>query len=100
MYVFYILVVLIGRYINQKIKISQGIQPTKNDFSSETIITKKESQPKTSRAINVDVQEYEAEEEYENEELTRPLLSKTNIEELPEVGFSKRCLNDNIYTNR
>ena len=35
MYVFYIFVVLFGRFINQKIKVARGISITKNDFSSE-----------------------------------------------------------------
>jgi hypothetical protein len=38
-------------------------------------------------AINTD-DEYKAEEEYENENLTKPLLTKSHVEELPEVGFS------------
>ena len=87
LYVIYIIVVLLGRFINQKIKIRRGIVTTKNDFSSETIIEKK-SVPRTS--VNVEAADYEAEEEYENEELTRPLLSKTHVEELPEVGFSRK----------
>lgn len=82
---------LTGRFINQRIKIKRGITVTKNDFSSETIIRRKESMPQTPINIQGDTEnENEAEEEYENEELTRPLLSRTHIEELPEIGFSTK----------
>lgn len=80
-----------GRFINQRIKLKRGIVTSKNDFSSETIITRKDSMPQTSVNIQADLEnENEAEEEYENEELTRPLLSRTHIEELPEIGFSAK----------
>lgn len=47
--------------------------------------------PQTSVNVQADLGiENEAEEEYENEELTRPLLSRTHIEELPEIGFSAK----------
>lgn len=80
---------LTGRFVNQRIKLKRGIVSTKNDFSSEAIIQRKESMPKSLVNIQDDAEnENEAEEEYENEELTRPLLSRTHIEELPEIGFS------------
>ena len=83
MYVFYIIVVLFGRYINQKIKVSRGISISKNDFSSERPTNSRINQEDLVDALN----EEASEEEYEN--LTRPLLSGTvsNIE-IPAVEFS------------
>ena len=84
MYVFYIIVVLFGRYINQKIKVSRGISIAKNDFSSE-------NNPTNSRinenVLNDALNEEASDEEYEN--LTRPLLGHQhgNIE-IPIVEFS------------
>ncbi|CAF0867594.1 unnamed protein product [Brachionus calyciflorus] len=92
LYVFYIFVVLIGRFVNQRIKIRRGIVSKRSDFSSEAIIRERENSPRASvNVARADFEtENEAEEEYENEELTRPLLSRTHIEELPEVGFSQK----------
>jgi sodium/potassium/calcium exchanger 6 len=85
LYVVYILVVVLGRYINQKIKYRDGNVVRKNDFSSA---------PQTSTAIETRRQqmilnaafydEESAEEEYENEEVNRPLLTKSPVESLEE----------------
>lgn len=94
LYVVYILVVVIGRYVNQRMKVRHLGEDAvrKNDFSCNS------ERPRTSsstssivvrpNAINAEDDEYKAEEEYENENLTKPLLTKSHVEELPEVGFS------------
>ena len=86
MYGVYIFVVLFGRYINQKIKRMRGISASINDFSSERAVIRSQNAPATNSGLN---REEEEEEEYENENITRPLLTKTNVHELPDVQFSK-----------
>ena len=85
LYVVYILVVVIGRYVNQRIKYGDNTTERKNDFSSAS------TSGEARRNMNLNVALYDeerAEEEYENEEITRPLLTKTHHEELPELEFN------------
>ena len=83
MYVFYIFVVLFGRYINQKIKVARGISITKNDFSSEKPTSSRINDDDLNEALN----EEAATEEYEGER--RPLLAdQANDLEIPIIEFS------------
>jgi hypothetical protein len=88
LYVVYIFVVLVGRYINQRMKFRDMGETAvrKNDFSSNS--TRTNATVVAVRAVNAEADEYENEADYENENLTRPLLTKTHTEELPEVSFS------------
>lgn len=97
MYVVYILVVVLGRYVNQRIKFRMGGEAAlrKNDFSSEISRRKSVNHGDIVHPVNID--EYTAEEEYESENLTRPLLTKTNVEELPDVGFCKKDVFKNTF---
>lgn len=93
MYVIYILVVVIGRYVNQRMKFRElgAAAIRKNDFSSDS--TRRQSltgaAPPIAQPVNAIEDEFGAEEEYESEQVARPLLTKSHVEELPEVGFSK-----------
>ena len=83
MYLFYIVVVLFGRYINQKIKVARGLSITKNDFSSERPTSSKINEDDLNEALN----EEASADEYEGER--RPLLNdNTEQPEIPIVEFS------------
>lgn len=83
MYLFYIVVVLFGRYINQKIKVARGLSITKNDFSSERPTSSKINEDDLNEALN----EEASADEYEGER--RPLLNdNTEQSEIPIVEFS------------
>jgi len=83
MYLFYIIVVLFGRYINQKIKVARGISITKNDFSSDKPTSSRVNESDLNEALN----EEASADEYEGER--RPLLDdRTNESEIPIIEFS------------
>lgn len=91
LYVVYILTVVIGRYVNQRLKYGDNLAARKNDFSSASTQQQGSSTSAGTRNMNVNVALYDeekAEEEYENDELTRPLLTKTHVTELPEQEFT------------
>ncbi len=72
LYVVYIFVVVIGRYVNQKIKLSQGIM-IKNDFRARGLTGKSA----TLDSYNGEDDRSECEED---EEATQPLLTNSNRE--------------------
>jgi hypothetical protein len=83
MYLFYIIVVLFGRYINQKMKVARGISITKNDFSSDRPTSSKINENDLDEALNGEG----SADEYEGER--RPLLNEqANELEIPIVEFS------------
>jgi Ca2+/Na+ antiporter len=91
LYVVYILVVVLGRYVNQKIKLSSGGTNAvlKNDFSSSSV---NRANGRTSgNAQNNNEEEDRAVNEYEEHEtLRQPLLTKITHQEDDEVIFSRQ----------
>jgi Ca2+/Na+ antiporter len=94
LYVAYIFVVLVGRYVNQRIKYATLGEAAvrKNDFSSANVATTSDSLINAERNVNSNEEQrnYEALEEYENENVTIPLLRKNH--ETPDVLFSQPTL--------
>lgn len=91
LYVIYILVVVLGRYVNQRIKLSSGGANAvlKNDFSSSSV---NRPNATTSRnASNDDDEEVRVVNDYEEHEtLRQPLLTKITHQEDDDVVFSKK----------
>ncbi len=82
LYIVYILVVVIGRYVNQRMKYGTDVTNRKNDFSCAST----SGEARHNANLNVALyDEEQAEEQYENDEMTRPLLTKTHVNELPEL---------------
>ena len=81
LYVVYILVVILGRYVNQRNKRKQGIISHRNEFSSSDNRTV---------VANIDVNNVEHDEVFPNEEQNTINDEETNEERTPLMGGESR----------
>ena len=97
LYVIYILIIVVGRYVNQKMKAKRhgSSAVRKNDFSSGNLTSSTRAQASTSQNASINDQETDEEEraerEYDGEAVTEQLLPRVSPNlhmDSPEVVFS------------